>query len=81
MKDQFENIIVRGVHATRYIMSWVRMGGELNRFGARSDFGNWLGSLGLRDEEVSDIVHIAINGRMELETSAKNYLNGLKAAK
>lgn len=80
MKDQFENIVIKGVHATRYIMSWIRMGGEVHRLNGQSDFGDWLKSLGLTDEECDNIVRIATNGRMELETSAKQYLKNLKTA-
>ena len=36
----FENVTVRGVHATRYIMSYARAGGELGR--QVWNFEDWL---------------------------------------
>ena len=75
---RFENVLIKGVHATRYIMSWIRMGGEIHLYGRSSDFVNWLKSLGLTDEECDTIMDLATNGRMELEMSAKKYLKTLK---
>ncbi len=77
----FENVLVKGVHASRYIMSWIRVGGEIHRIAGHSDFSDWLKSLGLTDEECDTLIHLATNGRMELEMSAKEYLRTLKTLK
>lgn len=71
----FENKIIKGVHATRYIASWIREGGKLGYFGEGvDDFNKWLKSLGLSDEDIEDIMYLARNGRLELETSARNFM-------
>ena len=75
----FENVIVRGVHATRYIMSYVRAGGELRR--QAWEFEDWLKSLGLDEEEIYSILRIARNGKLELEISAGQFLKALKETK
>lgn len=70
----FENKIVNGIHATRYIMSWIRSGGNLRHGEGIDDFSEWLRSLGLSLDDVVDIRLIATNGKMELEHSAKQFL-------
>lgn len=74
----FENGLVKGVHASRYIISWARSGGSL-KYDIYGDFLDWLRSMGLSDDECADICHLASNGKMELETSAKEYLKTIKA--
>lgn len=68
----FENVLIKNIHATRFIMSWVRKGGELRT--PYGDFNDWLESLGLTEEERDPILRIAGNGRMELEMSAKTFI-------
>lgn len=71
----FENKIIKGIHATRFIMSWIREGGKLGLFGeGHSEFNNWLKSLGLSKEEIFDIMCVAKNGKLELEISAKKFM-------
>lgn len=70
----FENVKVKGIHATRYIMSYIRMGGNLAKRAGRSEFENWLKSLGLNEDEIWSISEIAQNGKMELEMSATKFL-------
>lgn len=70
----FENVKVKGIHATRYIMSYIRMGGNLTKREGRGEFENWLKSLGLNEEEIWSIVEIAVNGKLELELSATRFL-------
>ena len=74
-----ENVAVRGIHATRYIMSYVRAGGELGR--QVWEFEKWLKFLGLNEEEIYSILHIARNGKLELELSAGQFLKALKETK
>ena len=71
----FENNLIRGIHATRYIMSWVRMGGRLRDGKNIDDFQDWLLSIGLTEGEAGEILFIAMNGKLELETSAVRFLS------
>ena len=72
----FENKKINDIHATRYIMSWVRVGGQLGLHGEGVDeFREWLESMKLDEDDISDIVYLATNGKMELESNAKWFLN------
>jgi hypothetical protein len=70
----FENKMIKGIYATRYIMSWIREGGNLKHGRDCDDFKEWLKSLGLNEDEVHHIWEIATNGKMELEDSARKFL-------
>ena len=70
--ERFENKMIKGVHASRYIASWVRSGGSLKY--RREPFREWLFSEGLTEEEVDHVDYLAHNGRMELEDSSKLFL-------
>ena len=78
----FENKLTHnGIHYTRYIMSWIRSGGDLNLCKS-SNFAKWLKeSQQLTDEEIRDICEIATNGKMELEDSVKLWLKGMTPVK
>ena len=73
-----ENVIIRGIYASRYVMSWTRMKGEIKWRAGYSEFNEWLKSLGLDKNEIEAIVEIARSGKMELETSAKAFLKNIK---
>ena len=75
--NRFDNAVVKGVHASRYIMSYLREGGEANY---RDKFRKWLKSLPmeLTEEEIDYIVGIYDNGKMELEMNAKRFLKNYK---
>lgn len=75
----FENKVINGyTYATRFIMSWVRSGGNFGKHGeGYDDFRNWLKSLGLKSDDIEDIMFLAQNGKLELEVSAKNYITNL----
>ena len=74
--DEFENKLIRDVHASRYIASWAKMGGHFGRrFPGRFDFIEWLEGMGLTSEEVNFIYNLATCGRLELEASAKKFIN------
>lgn len=77
----FENRMINGyTYVTRFIMSWVRMGGKLGKNGEGIDeFKKWLKSLELSDEDIRDIVFLATNGKLELESSAKAFLENKDA--
>ena len=78
--ERFDNVIIRGTHASRYIMSYLREGGEANY---RGKFRKWLKSLPmeLTEEEIDYIVGIYDNGKMELEMNAKRFLKNYKESK
>lgn len=73
MAVQFENALTHnGIHYSRYIESWRRMGGKIFYGGL---FEDWLRETQkLTDEEIRDILLIATNGKMELEMSAKMFM-------
>ena len=75
----FENKVINGyIYATRFIMSWVRSGGKLDKYGeGYDDFREWLESLELKTEDIEDIMFLAQNGKLELEVSARNYIANL----
>lgn len=70
----FENKSIRGIYASRYIASWVREGGELSNYKKKSLFVKWLRRLGLDQEEVDYIYNFATNGKMELESDARRFI-------
>lgn len=74
--DSFENKQINGyTYATRFIMSWIRSGGVFNVRGVGyNDFKQWLKSLGLSDDDVTYVVDLAKSGKMELEYSAKKFI-------
>lgn len=69
----FENKLTHnGIHYSRYIASWRREGGKIYRGGL---FERWLKETQhLTDEEVDDILLMAENGKMELESSASAFM-------
>ena len=70
----FENKLINGIHKTRYIASWLKAGGSLY-FGEDVDnFREWLLSTGLTEDEAQDIVYLATNGKLELESTAKKFV-------
>ena len=74
----FTNKLIGDIYATRFIMSWVRMGGKLRKRGdGVYDFRKWLTSLDLDEEDIERIIFIATNGKLELEVSAKNYIENM----
>lgn len=77
----FENKIIRGIHISRYVASWVKSGGTLACRGKNDavDFRRWLKSLiidgeRLTDEEVRQVYNYATNGKLELEEDAKRFI-------
>lgn len=82
--SEWQNMTESGLHPTRIIMSWVRVGGTFSRRGdGYDDFRDWLKTLiidgkPLSENDVNHIIFLASNGKMELEYSAKTYLKNLK---
>ena len=75
----FENESIRGIYATRFIASWLRMGGMLCTGKDVNNFRSWLLSLGLNSDEVWPIMYLATTGKMELEVDAKAFLKKLNS--
>lgn len=63
---------VGGIHYTRYIESWRNAGGFIDYGGGY--FDEWLKSEGLTDKEIHDIHEIYGMGKLELELSAKPFV-------
>lgn len=78
IKDSFENVVVNGVHASRYIASWFNIGGGKVKPGRNgwkgSKLAEWLFSIGVNEDDAYRIYLLATNGRLELETSVKKFL-------
>ena len=75
--ERFDNAVIKGVHASRYIMSYLREGGEANY---RDKFREWLKALPLEltEEEIHHIVDMYSNGKLEFEINAKSFLKNYK---
>lgn len=74
----FTNKQINGyIYATRFIASWVRKGGKLQYGKDIDNFYEWLLSLGLSKEDADDIKFLATNGKLELEISAKEFLENM----
>ena len=88
----FENNLVKNIHKSRYVASWINMGGTFGRHtqnikdgpfvkSGRYAFVKWLGTLvidgeHLTEDEIQDIYTYATNGKLELEGSAARFLKG-----
>ena len=74
--DMFENKAINGyVYATRFIASWIKVGGQLGTGKDIEDFKDWLKSIGeVSEDDIDHIVYLATNGRLELEDHAKRFL-------
>ena len=72
----FENKLINGIHASRYIASWVRSGGDLH-WDDNRNFYKWLLAMGLSKEDALHVKRLAENGKLELENSAKKFIDAL----
>lgn len=84
----FENKLVKNIHKSRYVASWVNAGGAFGHYSKKTgrfisdggdEFQKWLGTLiidgeHLTDEEILDICTYATNGKFELQNSARDFL-------
>lgn len=70
----FDNFKVKGVHYSRYIMSWVRSGGTFNNHDDYIRFRRWLKTFALPDYDINNIMDLAESGKLELEESAKLFM-------
>lgn len=74
----FENKLIKDIHCSRYVASYVRSGGSLSSREAWR-FKGWLKSLvingeNLSDDEVRYIYNYGTNGKLELEENAARFL-------
>jgi hypothetical protein len=65
-----ENKVKGFIHYSRFIASWRNARGKY----FSEEFEEWLKSEGLSEEEVREVVEMATCGKLELETSAKNFV-------
>lgn len=77
----------QGIHYLRYLMSWVKIGGNFEpdpywdhesgkeKYMGSHGFRMWLRELGLPEEECQDIGSMAGMGKLELESHARKFLN------
>ena len=75
----FENKKIKDVHATRYIVSWLKAGGKLYYGEDIDNFHDWLLSMGLEKDKADHIMYMAMCGKLELEVNAKKFIkdNGI----
>lgn len=73
----FENKLINGIHASRYIASWVIAGGSLYYGEDINDFYKWLLSMDLTEDEAKHIKRLAENGKLELEIRAEKFIKEL----
>ena len=74
----FENKLINGIHASRYIASWRNAGGQLYYVEEVNHFYKWLLTLGLTEDEAKYVRHLATNGKLELENSAEKFIDNLQ---
>lgn len=63
-----------GIPYSRYIASYMKEAEKLGTKVYRDSFEEWLLSIGVDEDEASDIVEMATNGKLELETSARIFI-------
>lgn len=69
----YENKMVNGIRLSRYIASWLNVGGTIY-YDHESQWYKWLESLGLSEDDIWNATNMALNGKLELEVSAKEFL-------
>ena len=77
--SDFENKSIFGIYATRFIASWLKMGGMLYTGKDVDNFRSWLLSLGLNSDEAWPIIYLATTGKLELEVDAQAFLEKLNS--
>lgn len=80
--NEWENKIYEGIHYSRFIVSYAKVGGDL---GKKREFEDWLKSLTINgkqipEEIIDEISFIAGNGKMELEGNARLFLKERSAS-
>lgn len=80
----FSNETQCGIPATRFIVSWLKVGGALKLGKDYDDFEEWLKTLiiddkNLSDEDVYHILELARCGKMEFQNSARRFIKQLSS--
>lgn len=73
---EFENKLIKGIHCSRYVASWINEGGFISPIG---HFRAWLRTLTvdgehLTSDEIRYICNFAGNGKLELEEQVRMYM-------
>ena len=66
------------IHYSRYIASWYKAGGQFRHLTDTLNFKDWLRSMGLSEDEVQTIANMAVCGKLELEESAKVFIEEMQ---
>jgi hypothetical protein len=76
MWDWSNKIASTGIEYSRYIASWLNVGGQKEKLVRLYDtqFYNWLLTTGLEEIEAKEIANMWTNGKLELQESAKAFL-------
>lgn len=78
MHNEWQNrFSSQGIRYSRYIASYVKEVAISGRRFYICEFSDWIKAIGLSDDEIRDIVHLADCGKMELEMKAKAYIKSL----
>lgn len=78
--DAFENAKTEKheINYSRYIASWYKAGGQFRHLTDTLDFKDWLRSMDLSEDEVQAIANMAVCGKLELEDSAKAFIEKMQ---
>lgn len=67
------------VHKSRLIASWYRVGGTITDVCSLSTpFAKFLRSLGINEDDIHDTIQYAMNGKLEVQTLAREFLKNEK---
>ena len=72
-----ENKSCNGIQYSRYIASWINSDG----IGSSVYITDWLESLGLDKDTIREIEDMYMNGKLELELDAKEFIRSHKKSK
>lgn len=80
--DYWKNDTFEGIYYSRFIASWIKMGGSKNIW----DFRDWLEQLVINGKHLDEhtievILNLFDNGKMELEFNAKLFIKAHNIAK
>ena len=61
---------------SRFVASWILVGGHLKTIDDLNHFKEWLRSLKIDEDDVHNISEMATNGKLELQSSAHKFIYG-----
>ncbi len=63
------------VYASRIIASWYKIGGKITDVRwTLSPFAEWCRDMGISDDDIWHCIHLATNGKLELQTLGRQFL-------